>query len=72
MRDSCVNQLLSKIDGIQEFGNILVIGLTNRKDLIDPALLRSGRLEVHVEVEVIVVMVVAVVRSRSYCRSSRG
>ena len=51
MRDSCVNQLLSKIDGIQEFGNILVIGLTNRKDLIDPALLRSGRLEVHVEIK---------------------
>jgi len=51
VRDSCVNQLLSKIDGIQEFGNILVIGLTNRKDLIDPALLRSGRLEVHVEIK---------------------
>ena len=51
MRDSCVNQLLSKIDGIQEFANILVIGLTNRKDLIDPALLRSGRLEVHVEIK---------------------
>jgi len=51
VRDSCVNQLLSKIDGIQEFANILVIGLTNRKDLIDPALLRSGRLEVHVEIK---------------------
>lgn len=51
MRDSCVNQLLSKVDGITEFGNILVIGLTNRKDLIDPALLRSGRLEVHVEIK---------------------
>lgn len=52
VRDSCVNQLLSKIDGIQEIRNILVIGLTNRKDLIDPALLRSGRLEVHIEINI--------------------
>jgi len=42
---------LSKVDGIQEVGNILVIGLTNRKDLIDPALLRCGRLEVQVEIK---------------------
>ena len=30
--------------------NVLIIGMTNRKDLIDPALLRPGRLEVHVEI----------------------
>jgi vesicle-fusing ATPase len=48
--DSCVNQLLTLLDGISEMSNILVIGLTNRLDLIDPALLRPGRLEVHIKV----------------------
>ena len=43
VRDSCVNQLLSKLDGIAAINNVLVIGLTNRIDLIDPALLRPGR-----------------------------
>ena len=43
VRDSVVNQLLSKMDGVGELRNILVIGLTNRKDLIDDALLRPGR-----------------------------
>jgi SpoVK/Ycf46/Vps4 family AAA+-type ATPase len=50
VRDSCVNQLLTKLDGVDEMNNILVIALTNRKDLIDPALLRPGRLEVHMEI----------------------
>ena len=45
-RDSVVNQLLSKIDGVAERGNVLVVGLTNRIELVDPALLRPGRLEV--------------------------
>lgn len=45
-----VNQLLSKLDGIHALDNVLVIGLTNRKDMIDDAVLRPGRLEVHVEV----------------------
>jgi len=48
--DNIVNQLLTKIDGVDALSNILVIGMTNRIDLIDEALLRSGRLEVHVEV----------------------
>uniref|UniRef100_A0A7R9UH08 Vesicle-fusing ATPase n=1 Tax=Pinguiococcus pyrenoidosus TaxID=172671 RepID=A0A7R9UH08_9STRA len=48
--DSIVNQLLSKLDGVESLNNILVIGMTNRKDLIDDALLRPGRLELHVEI----------------------
>ena len=50
VNDSVVNQLLSKIDGIEALPNVLVIGMTNRKDLIDAALLRPGRFEVHVEI----------------------
>merc|ERR1719414_1205606 len=50
VHDSIVNQLLSKIDGVDALNNILLIGMTNRKDLIDDALLRPGRLELHVEI----------------------
>jgi SpoVK/Ycf46/Vps4 family AAA+-type ATPase len=49
-----VNQILSKIDGVESLNNILVIGMTNRKDMIDDAVLRQGRLEVHVEVRFII------------------
>jgi vesicle-fusing ATPase len=48
--DSIVNQLLSKIDGVDSLNNILIIGMTNRKDMIDDAILRPGRLEVHIEI----------------------
>ena len=47
--DSIVNQLLSKIDGVKALENVLLIGMTNRKDLIDDALLRPGRFEVQIE-----------------------
>ena len=46
VNDTVVNQLLSKIDGVDTLNNILVIGMTNRPDMIDEALTRPGRLEV--------------------------
>ncbi|SPJ08460.1 N-ethylmaleimide-sensitive fusion protein [Plasmodium sp. DRC-Itaito] len=50
VNDSVVNQLLSKIDGVNSLNNILLIGMTNRIDLIDEALLRPGRFELHIEI----------------------
>ena len=50
VNDSAVNQLLTKIDGVESLNDIIVIGMTNRKDLIDEAILRPGRLELHIEV----------------------
>lgn len=49
--DQVVNQLLTNIDGVEALNNIVVIGMTNRKDLLDEAILRPGRFEVHVEVK---------------------
>lgn len=49
--DNVVNQLLAKMDGVEQLNNILVIGMTNRIDLIDLALLRPGRFEVQVEIK---------------------
>ena len=41
MHDTIVNQLLTKIDGVDALNNILLIGMTNRRDMLDEALLRS-------------------------------
>ncbi|SMO42738.1 CDC48 family AAA ATPase [Halorubrum cibi] len=40
-----VNQLLTELDGLEEMGDVMVIGATNRPDMIDPALIRSGRFD---------------------------
>lgn len=48
--DGVLNQLLTMIDGVDQFNNFFIIAMTNRKDLIDKALLRSGRIEIHIEI----------------------
>lgn len=45
--DTVVAALLTELDGVSERGDVVVVGATNRKDLIDPALLRAGRFETH-------------------------
>lgn len=48
--DTLVNQILTILDGVDSPKNILVIGMTNRKDLLDDALLRKGRLGIHIKI----------------------
>jgi len=50
--EKIVNQLLTELDGVEELENVMIIAATNRKDLIDPALLRPGRIDAHVELEI--------------------
>ncbi|KAL3740113.1 hypothetical protein ACJRO7_021402 [Eucalyptus globulus] len=50
VHDRIVNQLLTKIDSVESLNNVLLIGTTDRKDILDEALLRPGRLEVQVEI----------------------
>ena len=50
VRNSVVNQLLAKMDGVEQINNILLIGMTNRKEAIDLSLLRPGRFELHLEI----------------------
>ena len=49
-RASVVNQILAKLDGVNAIPNVLLIGMTNRRELLDEALLRPGRLEVQIQI----------------------
>lgn len=51
VENTIVPQLLSEIDGVEGLENVLVIGATNRPDMIDPAILRPGRLDVKIKIE---------------------
>lgn len=46
-----VPQLLSELDGVERLENVIVIGASNREDMIDPAILRPGRLDVKIKIE---------------------
>ncbi len=50
METTIVPQLLTELDGIESLSNVIVIGASNREDMIDPAILRPGRLDVKIEV----------------------
>jgi proteasome-associated ATPase len=50
METTIVPQLLTELDGIESLGNVIVIGASNREDMIDPAILRPGRLDVKIEI----------------------
>ena len=51
MEATVVAQFLSEIDGVESLKNVIVIGASNREDLIDPAILRPGRLDVKIKIE---------------------
>jgi proteasome-associated ATPase len=51
MEATIVPQLLAEIDGVEALKNVIVIGASNREDLIDPAILRPGRLDVKIKIE---------------------
>ncbi|MDN5771733.1 MAG: AAA family ATPase, partial [Microlunatus sp.] len=51
VENTIVPQLLSEIDGVEGLDNVIVIGASNREDMIDPAILRPGRLDVKIKIE---------------------
>jgi len=51
VESTIVPQLLSELDGVESLKNVIVIGASNREDLIDPAILRPGRLDVKIKIE---------------------
>ena len=51
IESTIVPQLLTEIDGVESLKNVIVIGASNREDLIDPAILRPGRLDVKIKIE---------------------
>jgi proteasome-associated ATPase len=51
IESTIVPQLLAEIDGVESLKNVIVVGASNREDLIDPAILRPGRLDVKIKIE---------------------
>lgn len=51
VENTIVPQLLAEIDGVETLSNVIVIGASNREDMIDPAILRPGRLDVKIKIE---------------------
>ena len=51
VENTIVQQLLSEIDGVEGLDNVIIIGASNREDMIDPAILRPGRLDVKIKIE---------------------
>ena len=51
VESTIVPQFLSEIDGVERLKNVIVIGASNRQDLIDPAILRAGRLDIKIKIE---------------------
>ena len=51
MESTIVPQLLAELDGVEELNNVIVIGASNREDLIDPAILRPGRLDIKIRID---------------------
>jgi proteasome-associated ATPase len=51
VENTIVPQLLSEIDGVEQLKNVIVIGASNREDMIDPAILRPGRLDVKIKID---------------------
>ena len=51
MESTIVPQFLSEIDGVEKLKNVIVIGASNRQDLIDPAILRAGRLDIKIRID---------------------
>jgi len=51
METTVVPQLLAELDGVEDLSNVIVIGATNREELIDPAILRPGRLDIKIRVQ---------------------
>lgn len=49
VRNKVVNQFIGEMDGLEQFNNLIIIGLTNKLEFLDPAVIRSGRFSVHLE-----------------------
>ncbi|XWV25205.1 putative AAA family ATPase [Tupanvirus deep ocean] len=51
VRNSVVNQFLAEMDGLEQFNNLICVGITNKLDLLDPAAIRAGRFGTHIKID---------------------